>query len=334
MRIDCFTHVMPPRYGQALAQAGSGYGNLAKLHEAMPELYDVPKRLAIMDAHGVDKQVITIAAPPIEVVVPDDPKKAAELARLANDVVAEFAAQAPDRFIPVGNIAMNAMDQAEPEVRRCIEELGMKGILIYANDRRRAIDADRFMPFYAQMADYDLPIWLHPNLGPDANEYIDEETSKYVIWQLFGWPFDTTAAMTRLIFAGVFDKHPNLKIITHHSGAMAPFFEKRIEYVYPLFAAGDPNLRAALDSLDGPIVDYYRKFYADTAVMGSAGALANAFSFFGSEHLLFGTDSPFDLQGGAGFTRDTITSIEALLVSPADKTAIYGGSLQKLIGAT
>lgn len=331
MRIDCFTHIMPPRYGKVLADASGGYGGLAKLHEVMPELHNHDMRIAIMDAHKVDKQVVTIAAPPIEVVCPD-PGKAADMARLGNDVVAEFAARRPDRFIPVGNIAMNAMDRAETEVRRCIEELGMKGILIYANDRRTAIDADRFMPFYAQMADYDLPIWIHPNLGPDAHEYVDEETSKYVVWQLFGWPFDTTTAMTRLIFAGVFDKHPNIKFITHHAGAMAPFFEKRIEYVYPLFAAGDPKLRAALDGLNGPILDYYKMFYADTAVMGSVGAVATAYSFFGSDHLLFGTDSPFDLQGGAGFTRDTIKSIDALLASSADRAAIYGGSLRKLIG--
>ena len=330
MKIDCFTHVMPSAYAEALKQEVGGYGELAKLHKAMPALFDMDLRIASMDRLGIDQQVITLAAPPVEVVA-DDPDLAAKLAAIANDGIAEMANRDPDRFIPVGNIAMNNMSVAVAETRRCIEQLGMKGMLIYSSDRRRAIDTDRFMPFYDLMADYDLPIWIHPAREPDVADYIDEDVSEYVIWQVFGWPYETTAAMTRLVFSGVFDRHPNIKFITHHAGAMAPFFDKRIESVYPLFTSANPKLREQVESMNEPVLNYFKKFYGDTALMGSVGGLTNALTFFGSDHLLFGTDAPFDLQGGDQFTVDTVTSIEALPANEKAKQEIYSGNLQRML---
>lgn len=330
MKIDCFTHVMPTEYTKQLEANSTGYGELGALHKMMPELDDLPLRISIMDDLGVDMQCITIGSPPIEVAIPDV-ATGARLARMANDGIVEMASKHPDRFIPIGNIAMNDMKEAEKETRRCIEELGMKGILIYSNDRKYAIDGDQYQGFYAMMADYDLPIWLHPERQSSQADYDNEDESYYAIWQIFGWPFATSAAMARLVFSGLFVKHPNIKFITHHAGAMIPFFEKRIEHVYPLFQKGNAHLRAAIDKLEEPIINYFKKFYNDTAVMGSTGAMTNAYSFFGADHLLFGTDSPFDMHGGRIFMGETIRSIDSMLVHQDEKEKMYSGNAIKLL---
>lgn len=330
MKIDCFTHVMPTKYTKALEENSTGYGELGALHKLMPELDDLPLRISIMDEQGVDMQALTIGSPPIEVAV-ESIATGARLAHLANDGIAEMAARYPDRFIPIGNIAMNDMKEGEKETRRCIEELGMKGILIYSSDRRRPIDGPEFQGFYRMMADYDLPIWLHPERQSSVPDYVNEDVSYYAIWQIFGWPFETSAAMARLVFSGLFDRHPNIKFITHHAGAMIPFFEKRIEHVYPLFMKGNAHLRAAVEKLQEPILNYFKKFYNDTAVMGSVGAMTNSYSFFGADHLLFGTDSPFDMHGGRVFMGETIASIDAMLIHQSEKDKMYSGNAIKLL---
>ena len=329
MKIDIFTHVMPQSYiDRFMAKLGPDFylGNLPKL---IPEMVDMSHRIALMDDLGIDKQVVCLATPPIEEAI-DDPAEAADMARCANDGIADLVAQNSERFVGIGTIAMNNMAVAVDEARRCIEQLGMRGMLLYSNARGQAIDHDEFMPFYEYMEQVDLPILLHPARTPEYADYVDETSSRYAMWQIFGWPYETSMAMTRLIFAGVFDRYPGVKFITHHAGAMIPFFDKRIEYVYPLFdkmgALGD-----ALERLEKPLIEYYRMFYNDTAVMGSVGGMTAAYAFFGADKLLFGTDTPFDTLGGRRFTEETVFSIEALPITPAEKTRIFSGNALSML---
>lgn len=328
MKIDCFTHIMPQRYYQALKARMTGPDYLSGLIEQMPELVDMDARERVMDRHGIDRQVLTISSPPIEVAL-DDPDASAELTRIANDEIAEVCAARPRRFIPVGSVAMNHPEEMAREAERCVTELGMKGVLIYSSGRGKPLDAPDYADFFAAMAQQDYPIWLHPARGGNQADYPGEPGSKYWIWQVFGWPYETTAAMTRLVFAGIFDRHPELKIITHHAGAMVPFFEKRIEYIYD--TPGLPELREAAERLQRKPSDYFRMFYNDTALMGAVGGMAAAYSYFGADRLLFGTDTPFDGRGGDGFTPDTVHSIEALLASPEDKQKIFAGNALRLL---
>ena len=329
MKIDVFTHVLPVRYLNELKKTLGSSFYLAKILEAIPELVDMQARIRNMDAAGIDQQVITLSSPPVESVIAD-PKLSAELARIANDGIAEMAAQHPKRFIPIGSMAMNNPDACLRETERCLNQLGMKGMLMYTSACGRAIDAPEFLPFYQLMAERNLPIWLHPARGANQPDYVDEQVSKYEIWQIFGWPFETTAAMTRLIFAGIFDRFPQLRIIAHHAGAMVPFFDKRIEYCYNLFSKLAGN--ETMSGIQHPPLHYYRLFYTDTAVMGSVGALSTAYGFYGADHLIFGTDTPFDGNGGKDFTRETLFSIDALVIPPQEKEKIYAGNLMRLLG--
>jgi len=329
MKIDCFTHVMPANFYRQLKAAMTGPDYLSGMIESMPELADMDRRIAIMDELGVDRQVITLSSPPLEVAI-GDPDLAAELAVVANDEIAQMAGKRPDRFIPVGIVAMNNPDAMVREAQRCLTELGMKGMLIYTSAKGKPLDLPEFKPFFELMAAQDAPIWLHPARGGGQADYVGEDTSKYWIWQVFGWPYETTAAMTRLVFDGLFDRHPDIKIITHHAGAMLPFFDKRVEWVYD--RQGLPELDRAREKLQRKPSDYFRMFYNDTALMGSIAGMQASYAFSVAGRLLFATDTPFDGMGGEGFTADTLKSIEAMPIPPAEREAIYSGNLLQMIG--
>lgn len=328
MKIDCYTHVMPKDFYQAFKHQMTGPDYLAGMIEALPALVDMEARLKVMDALGVDQQVISISSPPIEIGVAD-PAIAADLALLANNQIAEVANQHPSRFIPIGTVAMNNPDSMAKEARRCIKELGMKGVLIYTSARGIPLDRPEFEDFFALMAELDYPIWLHPARAGSQADYPDEDHSKYWIWQVFGWPYETTVAMTRLVFSGLFDRHPDIKIITHHAGAMVPTFEKRIENVY--VSNSMPEIREAAGRLKKEPHEYFRLFYNDTALMGATAGLSNAYAYFGAERLLFGTDAPFDGDAGETFTRETLFSIDALTIPPKEKQMILSGNAIKLM---
>jgi len=329
MKIDIFTHLLPESFLEDFMAAVGPDFYLRNLPQQIPELLDISARYKLMDDLGIDKQVITLPTPPIEEVI-TDPAAAHKLAQSANDAMATVAEGSNGRFLGVGTIAMNNMAEAAAEAERCVKELGLKGVLIYSNAAVRAIDGDEFLDFYHTMEALDAPIWLHPARTPMMADYVGEESSKYAIWQIFGWPYETSMAMTRLIFSGIMDKVPEIKFITHHSGAMIPAFDKRIEHVYPLFdhmgVLGDEY-----KNLNKPILDYYRMFYNDTALMGSIGGMNAAYAFFGTEKLLYGTDTPFDTVGGRIFNEEAIASIEALSIPPAEREKIYSGNAIKML---
>jgi hypothetical protein len=133
------------------------------------------------------------------------------------------------------------------------------------------------------MAEYDRPIWIHPARGASFADYRTEQTSQFEIWWTFGWPYETSVAMARIVFAGLFDRHPNLKIITHHMGGMIPYFEGRVGHGWDQLGtrSSDVDYKALLDKLERRPVDYFRLFYADTALFGAAAGTACGLSFFG-----------------------------------------------------
>lgn len=181
------------------------------------------------------------------------------------------------------------------------------------------------------MAEYNLPIWIHPNSLCDSKtpDYSSELEAKYFGWQIFGWPYQDTLAQVRLVFSGIMEKYPNLKFINHHAGAMVPFFEQRIEGIYKM-AERRFGLSFARALSKSPR-EYFRMFYADTAIGGSTSALMCAYEFYGAEHLLFGTDMPFDQDLGDEVIRGNIQAIERMDIPVGDKKAIFADNAKKLL---
>jgi predicted TIM-barrel fold metal-dependent hydrolase len=275
--------------------------------------------------------VLTLSTPPLELVF--GPHDTPDLARMANDEMAEMVAKYPDRFVAaIASLPMNNMDAANEELDRAVKQLKMKGILIYTSINGKPLDAPEFSFLFEKMAQYDLPIWIHPARRENFADYETEERSKYQIWACFGWPYDTSAAMARILFTGVFDRYPNLKIITHHLGGLVPYFSERIRDGFDAFgtrsAQDDKTLLAQLKRHP---YEYYRMYYADTALNGSIPALECGLAFFGSDRVLFGTDMPFGPDDVARKIRKTIQSVEGMTACSDDKEKIYEFNARKLL---
>jgi len=332
VKIDVFPHILPRPYFERMLAVAPSQLHMQKRMRGIPVLVDLDLRLQIMDRYEQYVQVLTIANPPIEIV--GGPAVTPDLAALANDCMAGIVARHPRRFPNfVASLPMNNPEAALREIDRAIGQLGATGVQMYTNVNGRPLDGPEYQPLFARMAALDLPIWLHPARTPGFADYVGESRSKFDIWWAFGWPYETTAAMARLVFSGIFDRHPDLKIITHHLGAMVPYNEMR--------AAGgldqlgtrtdDPEDMAALGRLARRPIEYFHMFYGDTATFGSWAALECGLAFFGADRVLFGTDMPFDPEKGNGFIRDTIAAMDRMRASPEDKHKIYEGNARRML---
>jgi predicted TIM-barrel fold metal-dependent hydrolase len=335
VKIDAFCHVMPRPYFDRLQGISSARAaNLLRRTAPIRTLWDLDERLRLMDQFEDYAQIISLAAPPLEAL--GEPAESAELARLANDSMAELVRERPERFPGfVAGLPMNDVDAALGEADRAVGELGALGVQIYTHVNGMPLDDPRFEPLFARMAELDRAIWVHPARNSSWPDYPTESKSKYEIWWLFGWPYDTSVFMARLVFSGVLTRHPGLKVITHHAGGMVPFFSGRVGPGMDSFGARTPDEEKDLveGGLEGPPLDAFRRFYADTAVFGAPHALRCAYEFFGVEHMLFASDMPFDPVQGT-FIRDTIADVEALDISEADRALIYEGNARKLLGVS
>jgi uncharacterized protein len=259
---------------------------------------------------------------------------ASDLARAANDGMAELVARYPDRFPAfVASLACDDPDGAVREAVRAVDELGARGIQLFTNVRGTPISAPEYRPIFAVLAARDLPIWLHPYRGADVADFKGEDRSQYEIWWTFGWPYETSAAMARLVFAGSFDRWPALKIITHHMGAMAPYFAGRVGPGWDQLGArtSDENLSAVLATLARRPLDYFKMFYADTALFGAYDATVCGLAFFGADHVLFASDAPFDPEKGPMYIRETIAILDRLAISDAEREQIYWRNAEALL---
>jgi len=328
MKIDIFSHVLPKKYIEAVHKIAPSGFYYQKIVDSTPTASDMERRIRIMDRYEGLMQVLTIAVPPVESIA--DPVKAVELAKLANDEMAEIVYRYPERFAAaVACLPMNNMDAALEETDRAINELRFRGVQIATPINDKPLDAPEFLPLYEKMSRYNLPIWIHPMRTDDYPDYRTEDRSRYGISRIFGWVYETTAAMARLVFSGVLEQYPNLKIITHHAGGMVPFLSGKIMSSYDKAEMREHD--KAKQALTGAPIDYFKMFYCDTVLVGNPSALTCAQSFFGTDHMLFGTDMPFDGQLGDRVTRETIEAIEEMNLTDSDKKKIYADNARKLL---
>jgi len=337
MKLDIFPHIFPRAYFDKMVEVAPDRGAIKRWLN-IPVLYDLEARLRMMEEFRDYQQILTLSLPAIELVEP--PENSQELDHIANDGMAEIVAKRPARFPGfVASLPMNNVPAALAEMTRAIEKLGARGVQIFTNVLGRPLDDPDFAPIFERMHAYDLPIWLHPTRGPGMSDYTTEKKSKYEIWWLFGWPYETSAAMARMVFSGFFDRWPRLKIITHHMGAMVPFFEARIALGMDQMGTrtSDEDLTVLVKQMNARgrrPVDYFRMFYNDTSVNGSRSAIRCGLDFFGIDRCLFGTDCPFDPEGGPIFIRETIKAIDGLELTPEDRAKLYLGNAQQMLRLT
>ncbi len=327
MKIDIFQHILPPKYKEALKSKARFEINM-RTAEVCPIVTDLDLRFKAMDKYPDYVQVLSIVLPPVNNVT--GPKDTVELSKIANDEMAEIVFKYPDRFITAAAcLPLNDIDASVKELDRAIQDLRFRCIQIFTSINGKPLDSPEFFPLYERMLYYDLPILMHPVRENNVPDYSGEEKSKYNIFSTFGWPFETSAAMARLVFSGVLAKYPNLKIVTHHSGGMVPFYAQRINMWQGISEMRLGN-KYEFNMTKEPL-DYFRIFYNDTATYGSTPALMCSYSFFGADHLLFGTDMPYDNQGGHRVLRESIRSVEEMNIPDSEKKKIFEDNARKLM---
>lgn len=294
MIIDIFNHFMPRPYLDRIAKIIPDHVAVTAFPR-LDTLVDVEARLRLLEGFDGLRQVLSLANPPLELI--GLPAVAAELARIANDCLADICRKYPHAFPTfVAALPTNDIDASIEEMDRAISDLHARGVQLFTNVCGKPLSSPEFRPIFRRMAEHDLPIWVHPMRGPNFPDYAAEKTSKDEIWFSFGWPYETTACMTRLIYSGLFDELPRLKIITHHMGGMIPYFSAKIRLGFRqiFYGALAHNPIAEQRGLKKPPLDYFKMLYADTALGGDAAPTRCGHAFFGTTHCLFATDAPFD----------------------------------------
>jgi aminocarboxymuconate-semialdehyde decarboxylase len=323
--IDAYAHVFPMRLIEALGEVSTG-AELRALQSQSSYLWDDERRISFMDEHGFDKQVLVLARPPVWLGM--ERTEIHRLTRVANDSLAEFASRRSDRFLSVGVLPVVDDDMME-EFERIHGELGLCGVLIFSNIEGKPLDHDSMWPLYERAAALGLPIWIHPQ---HANIY--PWIGRDVLDRTLAWPFDTSLAMARLVFGGVFEKYPDIRFVTHHMGGMIPYFAPRIDAFARSTAVEYARLGIGGSSgavLTGPAIDHFRRFYNDSISNGSVEALAMARAFFGADHILFGTDFPFGPEDGS-WALDELRAVREADLTHEDRENILHGNAERLLG--
>lgn len=254
--------------------------NEKQLIDIRPKMQSLDERLADMDAMGVDVQAITI--PPYQYYYWAEPEVGRDVARKLNDHLAENVAKEPERFVAMGTVPLQNTDMAVAELERCIGELGMRGVEISAHVGTEELSSSRIERFFAKAEELDTLIFIHPEGFTHAARF-----SEHYFINLIGHPLESTLAISHLIFGGVLDRHPGLKICVAHGGGYLPGYAGRMDH-------GWQERDDCRENLSLPPSDYLNKFYFDSMVF-EPGQLEFLIKTYGAEHILLGTDYPYDM---------------------------------------
>jgi uncharacterized protein len=338
MKIDAFCHIMPrPYYDRFFELDASVHAaNLRKRVSNIPSLVDMGVRFAQMDEFGDYRQIINIAAPPVEDL--GSVQVSREMSRIGNEAMADLVRSNPDRFAGfTACVPMDDPDAAVSEFEYAVTELGAIGAQIYTHVHGAAMDDAAFEPFYAAVASRGALLQVHPCRSSAWPDYPTEPRSKFEIWWTFGWEYDLSAFMARVVFSGVLERHPDLKLLIHHGGSMVPHFAGRVGPGWDQLGARTPEEQKE-DVTGYPLtkrpIEYFKMMYADTAMFGAAHALRCSIDFYGTGHVLFGSDSPYDPERGPGYIRSTIKNLNEIGLSDAEREAIFHGNVERLFGLT
>ena len=328
--IDVFTHFFPDAFFkkfQAMAPDAGMFRRSAKIQN----IWDLNLRLATIREFPDYKQVLSLASPPIEAFT--TPEQGPELARIGNDSQAELVAKYPNEFAGfLIALPMNNPEASVAEVERASKQLKGAAVQLYSNVAGKPLDAPEFAQVFEAIHQANLPIFIHPARDARFADYKTEDKSKYEIWWTLGWPYETSTAMARLVFSGAMDRWPNLKVVTHHLGGIAPYLAGRVGYGWDQLGTrtSDEDYFALLKSMKKRPIDYFKMFYGDTAEFGSLAATRCGLDFFGVEHVLFASDCPFEPTPGL-YIRETLRVMRELGVSEADLAKICHGNAQRLM---
>lgn len=308
MIIDTHFHAFPGKFLELIPEAQNDVRGVG-FHA-----FDHREYLNVMDQYGIDIGVLSNTGGRIE--KGGDRAKALDLCKILNDSFADAHAKHPHRFKAFARLPMIDSDDCVRELQRCIKELGMHGVMMPTNLAGKYLDESEFKPFWDALAAEGKPLFLHP-----ANAPCQANWNKYSLHQKILWPTDSTLALARIVYCGVLDRHPNLKLIASHLGGMILLYLDRLNW-----REGNPECQKEPE-------EYFKKIYYDTAGPIRAAFIKLVYDTVGADQILFGADYPHGRDGKDDqFYPMTIKAMEELDIPKADKEKIYYQNAKTLFG--
>ena len=312
--VDVFNHFYPKEYVEALPRPLPN--EVAYVSSTLRGITDLQHRLSLMDKYGIDMQILSLPLPTLDDLdVPIEGFK--KIMTAANDGISRLAEHSHGRFGGVATVSLLDVGEATDEVERSVKDLGLLGVQVLSNVRGKPLDSPEFDPFYSKLCQLGGALWIHPAYMRKTYDWMNE----YNLNMMMGWAIDTSLAMFRIVRGGVLERHPDLKIITHHMGALIPLMAGRISG----FIMGQGKNGSPPPPLRKTPLEYMKMFYVDTAEGMWKPSMVLCQSFFSSGHMLFGTDFPW------GDTSGIIENIKGLSIPEEEKKMILGENARKLL---
>jgi len=325
--IDAHTHIAIPQAAQFI-KPHLDLSTIPLAHFASPETKELnanqeadirsrmtgyDERFADMDKMGVDVQLVM--PPPPQCYHTVALEYAVPAARMINDGVAEFVSRHKDRFIPCGTVPMQDGQEAAKELERCMKTLNFKGVEILTNVAGKELSDPAFAPFWKKAEELGALVIIHPNGFTEG-----QRLSRFYFNNIIGNPFETTLALHYLIFDGVLERHPNLKIFALHGGGYLGAYSGRIDHAWGARSDCQANLPK-------PPTSYLKTIYFDTVVFTPL-QLESLVKTFGVDNIIMGTDYPFDM-----LEFDPIGHLASVAsFDDTTRAALAGGNAKKLLG--
>lgn len=285
-------------------------------HIDRPGHYDPAERIKDMDKAGLDVQIVSLTIPGVERL---GVKEGISWAKKVNDYFADVCRTYPGRFYFHVALPYQDMNEALKELERCRKEYPQyaKGIQFFSNINGKPVASEEFMDLYAAAEKYDMPILVHP-----TSPHTDEVMKKVRIpFQLFGYTLDTTMAIVSLIFSGVFEKHPGLKMIHSHLGGMVPYMIRRLDDSFKGYGK-----EWGYGELPKKPSEYYRaQVYTDTCNFNKP-AVTCCYEIMGFQHMVLGTDYAHRVGDPEG----AIANIKNLDIPDSEKDALLGANVERI----
>ena len=323
-KLDLHTHFYTASYFQAIrdlpsefsfAESSTGQTIItykgARFFGVTPAMTDVSQRLADMDRTGIDVEVVSLSTPNVFFTTAEHQPS---VARMINDSYAELISAHPTRFKGFASIPMDAGDAALQELHRAIDELKLNGVILLSNIGGKPLTSPEYRPFFAEANRMGLCIFLHPMLPANADAF-----REYVLGPIIGFPFDTSLAVARMCYDGMFEDFPDIRWIIGHLGGAVPYLMERMDNGFRDFA----DCRVKINQL--PSV-YLKRLYYDT-VSFSPYTLTMVRNQVGADHMVMGSDYPHLL----GSIDRAVSSVESLEFGADEKEQIFSGTAMRIL---
>ena len=313
-KVDCQAHLIPQKIIEKMKNMRASDPLDQMFNTRENRFYDLEVKLKDMDEFGVDIQVLSCPIP-----ASIDANESKELIRLINDEIADAVRRYPQRFTGLTSVDLRDVKGAIEEVKRGREKLGLKGVVVLSNVEGKGLDNPEFIPFWEEMANLDFPVFLHPFNNPVTLSWVSDHEKKAFLIPALLFMFDTSMAIIRIIFSGLYDKFPSLRIVDPHIGGIIPYILPRLMKEYT--GEGAQGLMKGLTMTPG---DYFKKFtYVDTVSL-NVPALNCAYEILGPSKMLFASDYPFWDMGAATDT------LEKSKIPKKEKVEIYSRGIDFL----